>query len=92
MIAIFTTKNLSEWRDDLGNDDSSSLSHMVSIGEVREKSKKKLKPPEGGLVVNLELALCQDPILDKHFLVSFWVWHTKLFPEEPRKGFAKLEK
>jgi hypothetical protein len=61
---------------------------MKKRGEV----KKMLKPPEGGLVVNLELALCQDPILDKHFPVSFRVWHTKLFPEEPRKGFAKLEK
>lgn len=34
-IELFTTKNLSEWRDNLNCDDNSSLSHEVSI-EKRE--------------------------------------------------------
>ena len=38
VIAIFTTKNLSEWRDRLNRDDSISLSHISNIWKRREKS------------------------------------------------------
>jgi hypothetical protein len=39
VIAIFTTKNLSEWRDNLLGDDSIALSHVLEYREKRAEVK-----------------------------------------------------
>ncbi len=48
-IFIFTTNNLSEWRDNLLRDDSVCVSHKGSISKIEDMSKNR--PPEGGLLV-----------------------------------------